>query len=396
MKFSVLLPTRNRLEYLKLAIETVLRQDYPDWEIVVSDNCSEQDIAGYIKEIGDARIKYYRTESFVPVTENWNNALEKSTGDYIIMLGDDDGLLKGYFSTILPLIAQYEEPDFIYTSAFVFAYPGVMPGYPQGYLQPYGYARFLRAAAEPYLLGDRAATDLVRHSLNFRVRFGYNMQFSLVSRRFIDAQKSKGPFFQSPYPDYYATNVLFLKAKRRLILPKPLVVIGITPKSFGYYYFNKCEKHGIAFLQNYPDPEQAKRIERVVLPGTDINTSWLLALESIKSNYGSELPARIGYGRYRLLQIFTFYEAHFGEKRLERHEVKEMLDAMSLREKIAYGIGMASLLRLVGMLPPAIRRRAFSVLRLSLGQYPLWRPRKHTSAYNDLIDVFERVDPLHG
>ena len=44
MKFSVLLPTRNRLEYLRYAVETVRRQDYADWEIIVSDNCSEDDI----------------------------------------------------------------------------------------------------------------------------------------------------------------------------------------------------------------------------------------------------------------------------------------------------------------------------------------------------------------
>jgi glycosyltransferase involved in cell wall biosynthesis len=42
MKFSVLLPTRNRLNLLSYAIETVIRQDYSDWEIIISDNCSEE------------------------------------------------------------------------------------------------------------------------------------------------------------------------------------------------------------------------------------------------------------------------------------------------------------------------------------------------------------------
>ena len=77
MKFSVLLPTRNRLELLKYAIETVRRQDYDNWEIIISDNYSEEDIAGYIQSLKEPRIKYYRTDSFVPVTDNWNNALEK-------------------------------------------------------------------------------------------------------------------------------------------------------------------------------------------------------------------------------------------------------------------------------------------------------------------------------
>ena len=80
MKFSVLLPTRNRLEYLRYAIETVLRQDYQNWEVIVSDNCSEDDIAGYVASLNDPRICYVRTDTFVPVTDNWNNALRLSTG----------------------------------------------------------------------------------------------------------------------------------------------------------------------------------------------------------------------------------------------------------------------------------------------------------------------------
>ena len=37
-----------------------------------------------------------------------------------------------------------------------------------------------------------------------------------ISRRFIDSLADRGPFFQSPYPDFYATNVAFLKARRLL------------------------------------------------------------------------------------------------------------------------------------------------------------------------------------
>ena len=58
---SVLLPTRNRLEFLRYAIETVRRQDDGDWEIVVSDNDSEEDIAGHVAALGDDRIRYVRT-----------------------------------------------------------------------------------------------------------------------------------------------------------------------------------------------------------------------------------------------------------------------------------------------------------------------------------------------
>ncbi len=98
MKFSVLLPTRNRLDLLKYAVETVRRQDYDDWQIVISDNFSDDDIGGYVGSLQEPRIRYRRTQRLVPVTQSWNNALERYTGDYVVMLGNDDGLMKGYFS----------------------------------------------------------------------------------------------------------------------------------------------------------------------------------------------------------------------------------------------------------------------------------------------------------
>ncbi len=107
MKFSVLLPTRNRLEYLRYAVETVRRQDYSNWEIIVSDNCSEEDISAYVHSLNEPRIKYVRTLELVPVTDNWNNALQQCDGDYVVMLGDDDGLLPGYFSTLLRIFSRF-------------------------------------------------------------------------------------------------------------------------------------------------------------------------------------------------------------------------------------------------------------------------------------------------
>src|SRR6266487_1510099 len=100
MKFSILLPTHDRIEYLRYAVESVLRQDWSDWELVVSDNCSTGDIKQYLDSLSDARIKYYRSDTFLSVTDNWNRSLYCSSGEYVIMLGDDDCLLQGCLSTL--------------------------------------------------------------------------------------------------------------------------------------------------------------------------------------------------------------------------------------------------------------------------------------------------------
>lgn len=380
MKFSVLLPTRNRLELLRYAIETVRRQDYADWEIVVSDNASEEDIAGHVRSLGDARIRYTRTGSFVPVTDNWNNALAKSTGDYVVMLGDDDCLMKGYFSTLRQLIEERGAPDLVYHSALLYAYPGVMPGFPDGFVQPYGYARFLKDATQPFWLERAAALQCVRDSMDFRVTFGFNMQFALVSRRLIDALRDKGPFFQSPYPDYYAMNAALLKAGRILVCPQALVAIGVSPRSFGYYYANRAEQSGVEFLNNVPDPEQVAHLERILLPGTEMNNSWLIAMETLRSNHAAAYGLEVNYGRYRLLQILqTFAAPGDGRGIWAKLGPGEKLIAAALW----------AVARLASLFPQRMRRRLHVGLMVLAGIYPMYSPRRVVGRYRNILEVYE-------
>ena len=385
MKFSVLLPTRNRLDLLTYAIETVRKQDYDDWEIIVSDNCSDDNVGGFILSLNDPRIKYFRTDCFVPVTKNWNRALDKSDGDYVIMLGDDDCLMQGYFSTIRGLAEQYKMPDFIYTSAFLYAYPGVMPFYKEGFVQPYGYADFLQSAKVPFLLQKQQALKMLRYSLNFKVRFGYNMQFSIVSRSLIDTLKKYGEFYQSPYPDYYASNAMLLKADRILVVPEPLVTIGISPKSFGAYYFNDMEKQGNAFLQNLPDEEMAKHLDKVILPGTNMNTSWLLSMETLRTNFGDETELAVNYRRYRLLQMLAVAGSNAWGKQGRNHDILQKLNA---REKLFYCIILIFMSVLAAIFPERYRA---SLINRIVGAYPRFSPPKIPGTYKTILDVFERL-----
>jgi len=398
MKFSVLLPTRNRLDLLSYAIETVRRQDYSDWEIIVSDNFSEEDIAGYVRSIDDSRIKYCRTDKFVPVTDNWNNALTKSDGDYVIMLGDDDCLMKGYFSTLKRMIEEHNAPDFIYTSGFLYAYPSVISDFPNGFLRSYDHSNIFRSSHKPFWLGKSESMTLVNHSLNFRVSFNYNMQFSLVSRKLINKMAKYGSFYQSPYPDYYASNAIMLQAERILIVPQPLVTIGISSRSFGFYYFNDLESKGDEFLKNIPDPKIALRLQQVILPGTNMNTSWLLSMEALAQNLGKDGNLSVNYDRYRLLQICAVYVELMVGKCNAKSAVSNLRSKMSLREKVLYGVPLSILVAMVLIVPKhhqhaSIGRR---IIRATSSHTRCGTSREGVSTikFNTILDVFENIKPV--
>jgi glycosyltransferase involved in cell wall biosynthesis len=393
MKFSVLLPTRNRLDLLKYAVETVRRQDYADWEIVVSDNFSDEDIGGWVRSLGDERIRYFRTERFVPVTENWNNALTKATGDYIVMLGDDDGLMKGYFSSLRREVERHGDPDFIYTSALLYAYPRVLPGHPDGFLQTYDSADFLRSSTEPFWLGREDAHALVRESLRFKVRFGYNMQFALISRRLVDAMRSKGDFYQSPYPDYYAMNAMMLVAERILVVPRPLVTIGISPKSFGFYYHNDREQGGVEFLKNLPDDAVAQRVRSTILPGTNMNTSWLLAMETLLVNYGHEFKLSVRYPSYRLLQSVQVVRRLLAAAPGASEDVRQLVSRLTPFEKVVHGTLLGPFTLVCSLLPPELRRKVSVIPLIALRTYHNSKARTISGSFANMLDVFERLDP---
>lgn len=383
MKFSVLLPTRNRLNLLRLAIETVLRQDYDDWEIVVSDNASQEDIRGFVDSLADERIVYVRSETPIPVTDNWNLALSRCSGDYIIMLGDDDGLLPGYFSHARQLIEAHQHPEVLYTGALLYAYPGVLPDAPDGFVRSYEERSIFQGMKAPFMLPKEEASAFVDASLDFRVTFDYNMQFFLVSKQVVERLQTHGAFYQSPYPDYYAANALLHVSPSVLIVPTPMVTIGISPKSFGYYYFNNKESEGTAFLDNMNADQTLAHLDRVVLPGTDMNTCWLMAMETFALRFGR----KANHQRYREIQIRTVLA-----RVLRRQGYKRSHALTTLRERATWHEKFRFLWPLfwANLFLPDERREKFAAELMT-------RSRSHTAnnmplipgKFADMTEVYE-------
>jgi len=255
-------------------------QDYADWEIVVSDNASDHDVLTYVQSIGDPRIRGRRHPELVPVTDNWNAALAQATGDYFIMLGDDDALMPKALSRMAALIERWLRPMVIYAQAFQYAYPNVVPGHPDPFLQT-GYNEFLEGRREPFALPRPTALRMVRAAMAFRILYGYNMQHFVINRDLVEKLRPRGAFFQSPYPDYYAANAVLLSADRLIATPEVFALIGISPKSFGYYYINQREREGVEFLQNVAEQDIAERVRGKLVPGSNMNDSWLCAMETL-------------------------------------------------------------------------------------------------------------------
>ena len=97
-KVSVCIPAFNAADYLRQAVESVLGQDYQDYEIVIVDNCSTDNTGSLVSELqqlSNGRIRFYQNDHNIGLVGNLNRCLEYAKGSYIKFLCADDLLLPG-------------------------------------------------------------------------------------------------------------------------------------------------------------------------------------------------------------------------------------------------------------------------------------------------------------
>jgi glycosyltransferase involved in cell wall biosynthesis len=96
-KFSILIPTRNRVDYLPSCLYSVLDQNYSDVEVIVSNNFSSDETQIYLDTLSDARLKVVKPPTELSMTKHYEWILAQAKGEWILILGDDDGLQPYFF-----------------------------------------------------------------------------------------------------------------------------------------------------------------------------------------------------------------------------------------------------------------------------------------------------------
>jgi len=89
-KVSIVIPTYNRAQLLSRAIRSVLDQTYQNFELIVVDDGSKDDIEKIIDTFNDDRIKYFRHSVNLGGSTARNTGIKNSCGEYIAFLDSDD------------------------------------------------------------------------------------------------------------------------------------------------------------------------------------------------------------------------------------------------------------------------------------------------------------------
>lgn len=113
-KVSVIVPIYNQEPYIRATVDSALAQDYPDVELVLSDDGSTDGTTDILREYAarePERIKLVASQRNTGISGAFNRALDAHTGEYIAWLGGDDEMLRGKLSRQVAVLQA--RPDVI-------------------------------------------------------------------------------------------------------------------------------------------------------------------------------------------------------------------------------------------------------------------------------------------
>ena len=116
---SVCIPVYNGAGYISEAIHSVLAQNYPNLEIIVQDNFSTDDTWSIVEQIAEKnpQLSIQKNARNIGMAPNWNIAVNRAQGEFVMLLSADDILAPNYLSRCLNILKN-EAVDVVTTNHY--------------------------------------------------------------------------------------------------------------------------------------------------------------------------------------------------------------------------------------------------------------------------------------
>lgn len=320
--FTVIIPQKDRAEYMYHTLRTCMIQDYPNFEVIVSDDCSEDNsvevIGGLAKK--DPRIKLFAHKEHLGMRDNFEFALNQVRPGYVMALGGDDGLTPGCIWRMYEILKESGKQLLAWPPA-TFCYPTV-PGDRNIF--------YLNRKKNCGIKIIKSSDFLNKITKTFNYQIDECPMFymkGVASTELVDRVKSRtkdGCFYYCPTPDGFSGVVLAGEVEDYAYVEEPLSIVGASPKSQGQNYTRTDEKSRKEAEQFFNDNIRRTMHEQLASqPYSPLQTimtaDYLLTARDLPGWPGKCEPVSIEH----LLRV-TF-------KRLEGHSMRNELLVRELK-----------------------------------------------------------------
>jgi glycosyltransferase involved in cell wall biosynthesis len=230
-KYSIILPVYNGLKYLPTCVDTILSNVYDNYELIISDDNSNDGTKDYLDTLRDnIHFRIVSPSKKLSMAEHWEFALSHAKGEWVIFVGQDDGLQHYFFdlSDRLTHIADLYGIRSIASSRAYYFWDGCQNSFGDLALK-------YRALKKIKVLNCRI--EVLKSLLGFQDYFELPQMYttSLFKRSLIEEAKTLqgGRLFRAHPQDANLVAIACSLEKQYLKSFIPLGWVGTSPKSAG-------------------------------------------------------------------------------------------------------------------------------------------------------------------
>lgn len=232
IKYSIIIPVRNCKEFVPYAIASVLEQagDREDYEVIVSDNYSSDGSYEYVQTLTHKRVRVMRPPQVCTMSSHYEWLLAQSRGEWVSIVGSDDGVQPYFFHLSDRLIEQANKQGIrIVNGARAYYFWA-------GCSESYKDVQTAYIAEARFIIKD-ARKEFIPTLLSAEGFFAMPQIYagSLVHKSVIATIKARqdGIFYKSASPDGFASAAIASLGEHYIHSHIPLTWIGSSPKSIG-------------------------------------------------------------------------------------------------------------------------------------------------------------------
>jgi len=305
---SITIPTKNRYSSLKYLVNALLKFESDDFEVIIQDNSTDNsDFKAFLDSLNCLKIRYYYTNQNISVVQNCDLAIEHSKGEYVCMIGDDDGVVPSIIDFVKFMKSQNIDGAYVKFARYI---------WPDVILKVHNFA------GKFYYNSNITGTYKLDANLEFTKSFKSSgttlakmpkVYHGIISKECLNKVKElSGSFFPGPSPDMANAVGLSFFVKNYIYCDIPFIISGMSYNSAAGSGARKMHVGKIEDIPHLPKNTAAlwdEYIPKLWTGQTIYAESFLKSVKACKKEY---LLKKYSYNRL-YASFIIFHSKHIKE-----------------------------------------------------------------------------------